>query len=374
MSFFNNLFSSSKEEPQIESIKSYQDFWNWFRTRATEFYRVVKLNGDFEHDFFDHVNPRLDQLHDGLYLLSGMIDENTAELIITPDGVVKNIVFAEELVAAAPRIDGWKFTALKPASGEGFNLAKGDLVIEADKLFFVPRNHWERPDDIDIVIVHENVSEENRDEMSHAIDLFLDNYLGELNFVTQIDNLETAGPSELTEDLRPLLELKDYLQGRQAAFREKYSAERTHTSEDVFSLLTAESKDGLPLMAAVNSTLLMWDKKASHPWVAYIEFGYPADDNGLPSSETLEALALIEDEMNSELVDADGYLYVGRQTFDGVRTVYFACKNFRLPSKVFNAFAKKHSSEYEIDFGIYKDKYWQTFDRFLPVENDEHVN
>jgi hypothetical protein len=45
-----------------------------------------------------------------------MLDPQTAELILTPDGVVANIVFVEELVAAAPEIPGWKFTALKPAS------------------------------------------------------------------------------------------------------------------------------------------------------------------------------------------------------------------------------------------------------------------
>lgn len=40
-----------------------------------------------------------------------MYDENTVELIITPDGDLKNIAFAEELVEAAPKLDKWKFTA-----------------------------------------------------------------------------------------------------------------------------------------------------------------------------------------------------------------------------------------------------------------------
>ena len=128
MGLFSKLFSSSLEPP-IEKLETYEDFWNWFRSREREFHKVVREQGDFDRGFFDHLSPRLEQLHEGLYLLSGMIDENTAELIITPDGIVKNIVFAEELVAAAPRIDDWKFTALKPASGEAFDLAMGDFVI-----------------------------------------------------------------------------------------------------------------------------------------------------------------------------------------------------------------------------------------------------
>ena len=33
---------------------------------------------------------------------------NTSELVITPDGVIKNIAFVEELVQAAPKMINWK--------------------------------------------------------------------------------------------------------------------------------------------------------------------------------------------------------------------------------------------------------------------------
>ena len=373
MGLFGNFFSSSSEPP-IEKIETYEDFWKWFSSREREFHKVVREQGDFERDFFDHLNPRLDQLHEGLYLLSGMMDEHTAELIITPDGVLKNIVFAEEIVAAAPSIDGWKFTALKPASGEAFDLAMGDFVIESNSLFFVSTNHWERPDEIDIVIVHESVSEENRDAFSHAIDLFLDNYLGELHFITEIDNLEIAGTNETTEELRPLSELKDYLQDRQRRFREKYYGYRENTEEDPHTLFEWESDDGMPIIAVMNTTLLTWDSKPSHPWIAIIEFEFQGGENGLTNEETFDRLSLIEDEIMDEMPDTDGYLNVGRQTGNSIRTVFFACKDFRLPSKIFHLLQRRFIKEFKIDFAIYKDKYWQTFDRFLPVENDEHVN
>jgi hypothetical protein len=53
-----------------------------------------------------------------------MFDDNTVELILTADGNTKNIVFVEDLVNAAPKIEGWKFTALKPS------LNIEDLCIE----------------------------------------------------------------------------------------------------------------------------------------------------------------------------------------------------------------------------------------------------
>jgi hypothetical protein len=63
-------------------------------------------------DFFTRLSPKLDETTGGLFFLAGMIDDNTAELI-TVDGNVKKIAFAEEPVAAAPEIPGWSFTALK---------------------------------------------------------------------------------------------------------------------------------------------------------------------------------------------------------------------------------------------------------------------
>jgi hypothetical protein len=49
------------------------------------------------------------------FFLTGMYNDDTVELVLTADGAVKNIVFVEELVNSAPKIEGWKFTALKPA-------------------------------------------------------------------------------------------------------------------------------------------------------------------------------------------------------------------------------------------------------------------
>jgi hypothetical protein len=65
-----------------------------------------------------------------------------------------------------------------------------------------------------------------------------------------------------------------------------------------------------------------------------------------------------------QLLEKDGYLYIGRQTADGERDVYFACKGFRKPSKVFYQIQKDNKHKFEIEYDIYKDKYWQSFERF----------
>lgn len=84
----------------------------------------------------------------------------------------------------------------------------------------------------------------------------------------------------------------------------------------------------------------------------------------MPNNIDYENLGNIQDEIMTSLRDKDGFLNVGRQTVNNERDIYFACKDFRKPSKVFNEIQKKYSENYEIEFEIYKDKYWQTFERF----------
>ncbi|HMH23641.1 MAG TPA: hypothetical protein VK563_17765 [Puia sp.] len=110
MGFLKDIFARKEEQ-----IKSYSDFWAWFKTKEKDFFKVVKNQKDIEKSFFDKLSPRLEELKDGYFYLTGMYDDNTVELVLTADGDTKNIVFVEELVAAAPQIDGWRFTALKPA-------------------------------------------------------------------------------------------------------------------------------------------------------------------------------------------------------------------------------------------------------------------
>lgn len=54
----------------------------------------------------------------------------------------------------------------------------------------------------------------------------------------------------------------------------------------------------------------------------------------MPDDDTYALIDEIEKDMNSELKDFDGYLNIGRQTSEGVREIYYACKELRRPSKV----------------------------------------
>lgn len=357
MSFLSKILGR-KESP----INSYNDFWNWFLKHEKEFFKVVQNGSNIDQDFFKKLNPKLDEIHDEIYFLAGMFDEHTAELILTPDGAIRNVFLVEELVAAAPEIKGWKFTALKPSSDiKDVSINMGDFEFNSDNLKFYPNLHKDYPDEIDLTIVYDDFIEDEKGVQTNGIYIFLDNFLGELHSITLIDSLKVVGKNDISEELIPIEKLKDYLIWREKEFIEKYEGVRHDTENDNYSSLEAKTKGGGIVLAIVNSDLVHWDKKASHPWVVSIEIPFDgSNNNGMPDNETYQLLDKIEDEIMLDLKDLDGYLNVGRETSSGKREIHFACKEFRKPPKVLNEIIKKYN-KVEVSYEIYKDKYWQSF-------------
>lgn len=362
MSLQKNKFGK-KEQP----IMSYDDFWTWFQTNERKFYDIVKSGKNPEKDFFDKLSPKLEKIKDGYFFLTGMFDENTAELVLTPDGIIKNIVFVEELVKSAPTIQNWKFTALKPALDiENVRIDMAGYRFESENLSFYSIDDNNYPDEVDIVIVHNDYNEDDKSIIISGTYIFIDNYLGELNAVTTIDNLTVIPKDKAEKELIPIAKLKDYLIWREKEFVEKYSGFRYDTENDKYSSLEAELSNGRPFVAIINTTLLKWDSKASHPWILEVEINFDGENNnGMPDNDTYELLNNFEDEIMFEIKDFDGYLNIGRQTADNSREIYFACHDFRKPSKILYELTKKYSGILNFTYAIYKDKYWQSFERFI---------
>jgi hypothetical protein len=295
-----------------------------------------------------------------------MFDDNTVELVLTADGNTKNIVFIEELVASAPNINGWKFTALKPALNiEDVSIEMAGLKFNSENLYFYSNDLPNYPDEIDVCITHNDMNDDNRQQIINGTYIFLDNYLGELDFVNNIDNLQVIAKSEAKKELVPIAKLKDFLTWRQKEFVEKYDGVRYDTENDEYSIMEAKLESGNMLLAVINTNLLEWDRQASHSWLAVMTLKYDGSkNNGMPNNADYELLGTIEDEIMLSLKDKDGNLNIGRQTANNERDIYFACNDFRKVSKTFNETQKKYGDKFEIEYDIYKDKYWQTFERF----------
>ena len=346
---------------------THEDFWNWFREHEKRFFEVIVQQNDIEKNFFNALEPRLAALKDGILYLTGMYDDHTAELILTADGDVKNIAFVEDLVKAAPALAGWRFTALKPAMNvEDVAIHMDGYKFDGEHLSFYANEVPGYPDEVEITIIHKALTDANKKRISSGIYIFLDNYLGELEFVNTIDNLEIIGPEQAIQEPIPISKLKAYLNWRQKEWIEKYDSAPL-PKEEQYEMLEAQLQNGRVLIALFNKKLLHWDGKAAYPWIASITFTYNGDrTNGMPGKIESEQLNRIEDEMMAQLSPGDGILNIGRTTANNERTVFFACRDFREPSKLLYKTQTNHQRHFEIDYDIFKDKYWRTFDRFTP--------
>lgn len=239
------------------------------------------------------------------------------------------------------------------------------FVFGRETLSFYSKDHTNYPDEIDIVIAHKNFSEEEKRNITNGVYIFLDNFLGELNAITTIDNISVIAESEAEKELIPIEKLKDFLIWREKEFLEKYEGERHDTENDNYTGIETKLKNGRVIVAMINTTLLDWDRKASHPWFMTVKINYNGDDNnGMPDKDTYLVMGNFENEIMSELKDFEGYLNIGRETGDNLREIYFACKDFRKSSKVLHELKKKYAGKLDVSYDIYKDKYWQIMERY----------
>ena len=359
MSFLKNIFSK-KEAP----IETYQDFWNWFQKNEKTFLKVVKDENNIEENFLNKLSDKLNEVKDGIYYLTGMYDDKTAELIITADGNLNNIVFVEEIIKAAPVNNNWKLIAHKPALDiKDVSIRMDGFIFSAENLNFYSDDDSEYPDEINITIVHDDYSDENSDTIKRGTFIFLDNYLGELNYATTVDNTFVIGKKEAKKELIPIEKLRSYLIWREKEFIEKYD-NVVPDVEEAFSIYKGKMNDGSQYVGIMNSNLLAWEYKASHPWFVLIKLEFDSE-NGLPDDAMAEKLNHFEDNLLELLTSQNGNLYLGRETNNGEREIYFACRDFRNASKVLHQAQKNHLLTEDFTYEIYKDKYWSTLKHYM---------
>ncbi len=344
----------------------YKNFWNWFGLHQARFRQAIQAQQDIESAVFDPVSERLREIHPGILQLCGMHANGMTELVFTADGAVLPIPFIEELVSAAPSIEGWIFTALKPPMPSAdFAIEMQGYRFSADNIHFYPNESAAEPDLIDITVVYDNYAAADHQLVANGCYIMLDNLLGELAFSTQVDNMQVTGPSAGQQELIPISKLHDYLLWREKEFVERYDGARYTSTGDEFSVMQAKTADEQTIVALLNRSLLGWEGHASHPWVLELRHTYDETDNGgMPDDDTEEAFDDFDEWLDAALPEHEGYLRLVRETGAGNRVLYILCRDFRQPAKVVHEAPARQEGGPEMEASIYKDKYWSSFDRF----------
>ena len=135
-----------------------RSFWKWFATQHL-FSKIVE--GGKISRLISWINPSaFNSRHwiHGSYALTGMYNE-PVELIHTPEGDIKVLYLQEDLVAATPAMNGWRFTALKPATGPSDTcIGWKDIHSIKPLLRFYSTELEDYPDEIDITLVHTDLN------------------------------------------------------------------------------------------------------------------------------------------------------------------------------------------------------------------------
>lgn len=364
MNWLKNL--TKKKEVHISSNS---EFWEWFSDLQQAFYKVIQSNKNVERDFINPFSSAIKQLNPSFYFLAGMLDDNTAELIITADGNFQVIPYVEDLIESAPELANWMFTAHKTPGKSTISINMSGHQFNSDTLSFSINEHEEYPDEIDLSIIYKNYNDKEQNEIANGCFIFLDNYLGEIRSISTIDKVEVIGPKDIKREVVEMEKLEDYLIWREKEFVEKYDGIRYDTEKDEYSSLEAQTNEGLPLVAIINSTLLNWDKKASHPWMLWIYIDYDGkSSNGMPDEKTFQLMNGFDDQLLKLLIDSEGYLNIGRETGNNNRTIFYACKDFRLPVRILDKM-KTENDSLNIQYEIFKDKYWMSLNKLTDTVN-----
>jgi hypothetical protein len=361
MGLLDSIFKKKEK-----TIKTYKEFWDWFLENEKQLFKIIKSKNNVVEKVFPALDKALENINIEYYYQVGMFDDDTAEIIFTVDGKLEHFVFIEDIVAAAPTIPGWTFQALKAKD----TVSIGNIIDMNDYSFHIGNISFysivdpETPDSVDITLVYQDFQEQDFKTIQHGCYIFLDHLLGEEASITLIDSCTIIGKESATEELIPTSKLGDYIIWREKEFLEKYDNISHNTEEDEYSSIDIQYESGESAVAIVDNYLMQWEYKASHPWMIVMEFKYNGEkQNGYPSSEEMEMLNKIEDEFVKKFKCTDGYLSLGRQTGINERTVFFACKEYRKPSRTLFDYISKYK-QFEFSYQIYKDKYWMTMERF----------
>ncbi|TCM67352.1 uncharacterized protein DUF695 [Acinetobacter calcoaceticus] len=349
-----------------EAEALYQEFWQWFINRAVQFQPDHWVQDQVE-TFSLELRTVVNRIHSGIGFRIETMQDGVKQLCFSCQGNIANIVMIESLVDAAPEISGWEILAFQPAvdlnmidltiSGYSFNQHQLQYAFKFDP----DQAHF-----IDLHIIHPDYVTAQHDVFMDAISIYLEQLLGELDKLSLIDHYSICAQPEFDSSSKPIQylqqELADLLQ-QQAYLDDLYA---TDAEDDEYQVLEAITEDGHLLTALMNSHLLHWDKKPSHPWLMVIEIAYAGNESHfMPSQRDFLALNQLENELELQLHYEQGYVNIGHETGSNLRSIFFASKDFRKPVQVINALKSKYQPQFEIDVRIFKDKYWQSLDDYM---------
>lgn len=190
-------------------------FWAWFVANSDRF-RTMETPA--KEGLLDEIVEKLHTIDDRLYFEVSEPQEGGNELVITAEGDRELFPLVDKMVALAPRLKGWKFTALRPAMGFGFAVEYSGVKLDPDELWFLPLTAGDDEEHLGLRIGIPRLSPKSTQAAVNAAWILLDTALGERRTAETIAHVEVARLPWNPEEAGyiALVELPDYLQWRES--------------------------------------------------------------------------------------------------------------------------------------------------------------
>jgi len=184
-------------------------FWSWFLENQ------AALAGEHSElaELLDELLEELHLVDPGLYFEI----ESTArprELVLTAAGHEELFPLVESLVASAPSLEGWEFTALKPAMGFAFRTNYEGVEVDPQRVWFLPMLSASNESSLGLRIGIPDFDPEHERQLANAVLVILDTALGERAAAADIQHVEVGVlPAEPeAEGYMELVELPAYIE------------------------------------------------------------------------------------------------------------------------------------------------------------------
>jgi len=187
------------------------DFWNWFKANNAKFLglNAPDLTDEGKEKLLDEFLEHLHEYCDVLYFEIGGKHGGEQELIVTAEGDAEYFDKVDELIAAAPVINNWIFTAFMQPGELPHTSVYEDVQLKPLEIYFLPLDSKNQPKSIGLRIClpnYELVKESNW--LKAAVYKVLDHVLGEKVFALDIDYIEIKALPDNPEE-KGMMELTD---------------------------------------------------------------------------------------------------------------------------------------------------------------------
>ncbi len=200
------------------------EFWSWFVAHEAQ---LRQLDDSEEETVLDELLDQLESVCDELGFEIGTQPDGVTELIISAEGDREMFDRVRALVAEAPKLEGWRILALKPARGFDFIAEYGDWQLDPDDIWFMPLESDEDPNALGLRLSSPTEESAEDDDFLAACFQLLETGLGEVTLAEDVHHLEIVPLPENAEENGwfALPQLGDYIAWRKEDRGEKAAEE-----------------------------------------------------------------------------------------------------------------------------------------------------